>query len=228
MVSVAKHSPWGYSTKMIKDEKNRKYSRLTVVEFSHGKDGAYWLCKCDCGHLKIVKGSSLRSGVIKSCGCLWAEQKYKNFDSGRAKKSHGFPHGRKLKDLYKNMKNRCYDKKNKRYKNYGGRGIVVCDEWLNDRRGFYAWAINNGYDPKLQINRIDNDGNYCPENCNFITQKENVNNTSWNHAVTWLGKTQSISMWAAEMGVRSQALQHRFTRGWDLERAMSQPFRKAK
>lgn len=209
----------------MKNEIGNKYNRLTVLKISHSDNGIFWLCKCDCGEKKAIKGNALRRGIIKSCGCLWKETIKDNFKKGRDEKSHGLPHGRKLKDLYRNMIRRCYDPKSEKYYCYGGRGISVCKKWRSDRRGFYKWAIENGYEPGLQINRKNNDGNYCPSNCNFVTATKNANNTRHNHMIEWNGKTQSIADWARELGCRGQALQHRFTRGWSLEKAMTQPFR---
>lgn len=119
---------------------------------------------------------------------------------------------------------RCYNPENKRWANYGGRGIKVCVSWYFYRRVFYEWAHTNGYRPGLQIDRINVDGNYHPDNCRFVDSFVQQNNTTRSHRVTWNGRTQTLSEWAREIGVRPQALIHRFTRKWSIERAMTFPF----
>lgn len=225
--NIAIYSYWGYISPMkrIKDESGKRYGKLLVIKTSYSKNGLYWLCRCDCGNETIVKGTNLRYGTTHSCGCGSIEQAKKNLETSAKKRRTNIPYIRKLKDLRRNMIDRCCNKKNKRYYDYGGRGIKVCDEWQSGTRVFYAWCTKVGYKPGLQINRIDNNGNYEPSNCNFVTQLVNVNNTRGNHYVTWGGKTQTIAMWARDLGVRPQALQHRFTRNWPLEKAMTQPFR---
>lgn len=212
---------------MIKyiNEVRNVYGKLTVVSVAEPKNGARFVCECSCGNVVTIHGRRLRSEKPKSCICGRKAQAIKNCMTGIQKKKVNSPHARRLKDLRRNMIARCYDSKNKRYDCYGARGIVVCDEWVRDIRGFYKWCLDNGYAPGLQLNRINNNGNYEPSNCNFVTALENANNTRHNHMVRWGGKEKSISDWARQMGVRPQALIHRFTRGWDLQRAMTQPFR---
>lgn len=135
---------------------------------------------------------------------------------------------RKFKDIYRNMLDRCYNPANKRWQHYGGKGVRVCDDWRGWRRVFYKWLNDKGYHPGLQIDRIDVNGNYSPENCRLVDRFVQQNNTTKNHRVTWNGKTKTLSEWARQMGVRPQALIHRFTRKWDLERAMTFPFDRKK
>lgn len=157
----------------IKDLTGRKFGKLTVVEFkgSNNKTGALWLCKCECGNEKIITSRNLLSGVTKSCGCLSKEKPNHT--------THGLCYTR-LHGVWASMKSRCYNPNNKRYKNYGGRGIKVCDEW-QEFRPFYNWAIANGYDenaPRGQytIDRIDVNGDYEPHNCRWITIEEQQKN----------------------------------------------------
>jgi len=209
----------------ILDLTGRRFGRLVVISFSHVKHSAYWNCRCDCGNITVVKGGSLGYGSTKSCGCGSKEQAVSNVIASASRRNLGYKHRRKLQELLRNMRDRCYNEGNKRWDRYGGRGIRVCDEWMVDNRAFYAWAMANGYEPGLEIDRINFDGDYEPSNCRFVTDKTQANNTSRNHYVTWRGETLTISQWADRIGVRQQALQHRFTRGWPLERAMTQPFR---
>lgn len=137
------------------------------------------------------------------------------------------PHKQKLKWMYRNMVNRCHKPGTRRYERYGGRGIIVCPEWKTNPTAFYEWATTNGYDPALQINRKNNDGNYEPSNCEFVTCTVNQNNTSRSRFLTWDGKTMTVCDWARHLGISSAALQHRVDRDWPAERIFTQPYRHA-
>lgn len=120
----------------------------------------------------------------------------------------------RLYRIYKCMKTRCYNKNRNDYKYYGGRGIVICDEWLNDFMAFYYWSINNGYDDTLTIDRIDVDGNYEPSNCRWATQKQQCNNYSRNILITYNGKTQNMRQWADELCIKQHTIACRHRKGW--------------
>jgi hypothetical protein len=127
------------------------------------------------------------------------------------------------------MRLRCYDEKNIAYNRYGGRGITICDEWKNDVKAFYDWAIANGYKNSLTIDRIDNDGNYCPENCRWATFKEQASNRRSNILVTHNGKTQTMKEWANEVGIPYKVVWARVQKlGWSAERALTDPVKKGK
>lgn len=150
----------------------KRFNRLTVLDLV-GKDkyGRIYRCKCDCGNIKDVKISLLNNGGTKSCGCL-----QKEVTSKRLKESN-MTHGYSKTRLYKilsNMKARCYNKNTSSYRDYGDKGIEVCDEWRNSFESFRDWAYENGYNDTLTIDRIDSNGNYEPNNCRWITKSENT------------------------------------------------------
>ena len=121
------------------------------------------------------------------------------------------------------MLGRCYNPNHMHFKRYGMRGITVCEEWKNNFQAFYDWAMSNGYRDDLTIDRIDNNGNYCPENCRWATMKEQCNNTRSNTLITYNGKTQTMAQWAKEIGMPYHKLVVRIARGWDVERAFTTP-----
>ena len=126
-------------------------------------------------------------------------------------------HGKYKTRLYRTwsrIKTRCYNKNFQHFKHYGGRGITVCDEWLHDFMAFYDWAISNGYADNLTIDRIDVDGNYEPSNCRWITNEEQQNNRRNNIHLTYKGKTQTITQWANELGIKRDLIERRYHRGY--------------
>ena len=140
----------------------------------------------------------------------------------------GFFH-KDLHEVWSSMKKRCYNKTAINYKRYGGCGITVCIEWKDNVLNFYNWALNNGWEKGLQLDRIDNSKGYSPDNCRFVTAKENANNRRSNFNVTYKGKTQSLKMWAEELDISYPALHKRITRlGWNIFDALETPVRKHK
>lgn len=155
------------------DLRGKRFGKLIVLEDSgeRKRRNIVWKCICDCGNITMVKADNLKTGKTKSCGCFRRDiAKKKMYKHGE---SYGDLRSR-LYETWTNMKTRCCNSNNKAYKSYGKREITVCDEWKNNYRAFKFWAILNGYQDNLTIDRIDNDGNYEPNNCQFITQSENL------------------------------------------------------
>lgn len=161
--------------KFPKIEIGEMYGRFVVLQIAakDGRNPQQYYCQCLCGQLRKVRGTALTSGMSKSCGCLHKEIVAES--CGNNFRTHGLSKT-SLAYVWGNMKKRCYYENCADYKNYGARGIIVCDEWKNDFNTFSTWSLANGYQPKLELDRKDNDGNYTPENCHFVTKKQNRRN----------------------------------------------------
>ena len=135
---------------------------------------------------------------------------------------HGLKNTRLFR-IWSNMKTRCYNDHSPSFKWYGARGITMCNEWRNDFKLFYEWAMSNGYRDDLTIDRIDNDGNYCPENCRWETTKSQALNTRRNHLVEMNGEIKSLSEWCEILSINYRTVQDRLKRGWSHEEALTEP-----
>ena len=197
----------------FEDLSGKKFDRLTVIGLSDKKSGrkSYWVCQCECGNKKLVRSDKLLGGLIRSCGCLKKEQDKINL----GKTTHGdTPVGahKRLWQTWQGMKQRTSNPNNKSYQRYCGRGITVCEEWRESYIAFRDWALKNGYDDSLTIDRIDNNGNYEPSNCRWVTPKEQCNNRRSNVLIEWNGKTKNIQQWADETGLPYKVLHDRYHR----------------
>ena len=181
---------------IIGDIAGKKYKMLTAIEPTDKRvDGSVvWKCRCDCGNIVEISRHNLVEGHRISCGCV------------KAGTTHGVSKYR-IYRIYKGMKNRCYNTRLEAYSRYGARGIKLCDEWLLDFMSFYKWAMDNGYSDELTIDRIDNDRDYCPENCRWVSYKAQMNNKRNNVLYTWNGITKTLSQWIDILGV-SPSLMH--------------------
>lgn len=215
----------------VNDFVGKKFGKLTVIEFSHKKqrfasngkkngNDFYYKCKCECGNETISRIADLKRGKATSCGCYRVERtkqvnkKYESYEFWNTK----------LYKIYAKIKDRCLNVKCKRYADYGGRGISICDEWKNDFVAFHDWAMSNDYKEGLSIDRINNNGNYEPSNCRFVTSKVQNNNKRNNFNITYNGRTQTAKQWAEEVGIRYRTLKSRLViLKWSAEKALTTP-----
>lgn len=195
-------------TKVRVDLTGQQFGRLIVVRqsldhvYQGGGKVAAWECLCECGETAYVTGSSLSRGHTKSCGCYRSEVSSKRVSAGGHSRT-------KLNKLYKSMLHRCNNMNDPAYKYYGGRGIIVCDEWRYDFMAFYTWAHENGYKDGLTLDRIDNDGNYCPENCRWATWHEQAANKSNSNSTVGVGYNKIKGKWEARLQINGKLVLHK-------------------
>ena len=196
----------------------KKYGRLLVIKRSESLNGkTRWLCKCDCGNECIVHDTSLKSGNTLSCGCYKAENAKRLYSTVRQNDKH-------LYAVWNGIKQRCTNPNNSSYHNYGGRGIKIYDEWANNYKSFYDWAIHAGYEKGKEIDRIDNDGNYEPDNCRFVYKETQANNKRNVLLYTIRGTTKSLSQWCREYKQDYFLVRQRvYKLGWAIEDALITP-----
>jgi hypothetical protein len=193
--------------------KGQRFGRLIVEKYAYTKNSnAVWKCICDCGNVVYVTSHDLNGKHTNSCGCLQKEK------ASAAKTKHSKSDTR-IYVIYKNMKSRCYNKNATAYKNYGGRGIVVCDEWLGEEgfKNFYNWSMANGYTDKLTIERIDVNRNYEPSNCRWATRKEQNNNRRSCHYATGFGQIRNIEEWSKELDIPRHTISRSLAKGISIE-----------
>lgn len=195
-----------------------KYGRLTIVEEKEkyispkGYPQRRVLCKCECGNTHICTLNNLKNGSTKSCGCYQKEL------ASRTKSTHGMS-GSRPHSIWNQMIMRCHNPKSRGFKNYGAKGITVCEKWKTFE-GFWE-DMSNGYKDNLTIDRINNSKGYSKSNCKWSTPREQQNNRSNNRKFTFDGETLTMMQWARKTGLKRQTIESRLRRGWTVENALT-------
>lgn len=182
--------------------------RVLCRESSNKRGLAMWKVQCHCGNTFVTSGSDIRNGKVNSCGCSHKEAAKK---MGLNNKTHGETYSR-LYDIWRAMRYRCNNKEHKDYEHYGARGIEVCDEWMKSYDNFKEWALNNGYNETLTIDRIDVNGNYEPDNCRWATFKEQGRNRRNNKLFNYNGKILTQSEICEITGLSKYQVNKQFSR----------------
>ncbi|HQN00755.1 MAG TPA: hypothetical protein PLL36_06750 [Candidatus Hydrogenedentes bacterium] len=206
----------------FQDLRGLSFGRLTILGYAgkiNNSNGRYWFCKCDCGNIIATEGGRLKNGTAKSCGCLNIELTIERSTT------HGHSRVGKVTLTYRTWAKiieRCLNPNSIGFSDYGGRGIKVCDRWLR----FENFLDDMGErDRGKTIERIDNNGNYEKGNCRWATIREQANNKRNNRLLTFNGKTQTVSMWAEQVGLSYEVVLGRLNkRGWSVEKALTTPF----
>ena len=189
-----------------------KFNHVTVLSRNNDKKSKppYYNCICDCGRIFVRRKDCIYNPLNKTCGYCQREK-------------HNSTHTR-LYSIYKNMVYRCTKKYAKHYENYGGRGIKVCDEWINSFQKFKDWSLSHGYQDNLTIDRINTNGNYEPSNCRWVTRMEQSHNLRNNHLVYYKGERKPLSQWCRELNIKISSVRKRliYTND-DLEKALNLP-----
>lgn len=206
------------------DLTGKKFGRLTVIEKrepNKKRKTSMWLCRCECGNEKIIASHDLKHGTL-SCGCMLKENresfknKYRNGKKINAKNT-------RILRIYNGMKQRCYNSNNSSYKYYGGRGITICKEWLENYYEFEKWSLENGYEDNLTIDRIDTNKGYSPKNCRWATYKQQANNERTNHVLEIDGIKHTVQEWSEIYKIKPNTIIYRIKRGWSVKRAVKEP-----
>ena len=189
------------------DLAGHSFGKLTAVRFI---TGGKWLCTCECGNEVETWTTSLVSGGTKSCGCAW--------HATSAVKTHGRTETPEYK-VWCGIKRRCYNQNEKSYSDYGGRGICMCDRWLNS---FAAFLEDMGERPSAhhQIDRIDNDGHYCKENCQWATRVRQCRNRRTSRIIEHNGESMTVAEWAEVLGIAQANIRYRLRAGWSVADAL--------
>lgn len=189
-----------------------RYNRLTILKESAQRGyRRHFLCRCICGTVKEVCLASMRSGAVKSCGCLVKERAQKTSVHGQWNKP--------IYGVWRDMIQRCTNPNIKNFHLYGGRGIKVCKGWM-EAKSFIDWAFANGYDSGLTIDRIDVNGDYSPENCRWVSVKVQQNNKRTNVVIEYKGVRRNLRQWSKITGTNHETLRRRLKEGWSVERAL--------
>lgn len=204
----------------IKNLTGKVFGRLTVIEIGEGRP-VKWLCQCACGNIVTPQASNLCSSATTSCGCLHKELLAKRVTT------HGHKTGRKTTPTYNSwihMIQRCTNKNRWDFYHYGGRGITICEKWANS---FENFLLDMGEAPeKLTLERIDVNGNYCPDNCRWATRKDQSRNQRSNKIINFDGKSLCLAEWSEKTNIPYHTLKSRLLRGWEIETALTQSIKR--
>ena len=205
----------------FQDLSGQKFNCLAVIEHA-GRNHAgkhIYLCKCDCGKTVILRGEDVKSGNTKSCGCLRRQMTIdKNY-------KHGYAHT-PMYNVWLGIKERCLNPNNSSYKNYGGRGITICDDWM-DYKNFHR-DMAPTYKTGLTLERIDNEKGYCEDNCIWADRNVQGNNKRNNHFIRFKGEVGTISQMARKYDLHPSIVQGRLYKGWSVKKALLTPVNKPK
>lgn len=215
--------------KQYLDRTGVRYGRLIAISplksyYSTGRAKWDWVCACDCGGSKTVCATSLATGSTSSCGCLRTENAM-----AAQKIAHEKTHcesGKNKTDIYKlyhGMRTRVISRKPCTAKYYLDKNISVCKEWRKDYLKFKQWCLDNGYKKGLLIDRINNDRNYSPKNCRFVTPKQSARNTSANRYLQYKGKSKTIAEWIEISNINGNTFRARLRYGWSIEKILTTP-----
>lgn len=205
----------------------KKFGRWTILEFDEVRNRQdYYICICDCGNKKSVNIYRLLYGTSKSCGCYNREVHRELMIKRNGTDHPSYKHGgwkTRLFKIWDGIKYRCNCSTSKDYCRYGGRGIKICDEWLTDFVAFRDWALKNGYRDDLIIDREDNNGDYTPKNCRWVTYKESSRNTRTSCNYLYKGEHHTAQELADIAGLPLSTIKNRICWGWSLEKIMKTP-----
>lgn len=196
--------------KKRKDLVGKRFGRLVVIKrLGFINRQTYYECKCDCGNIVKVTSSNLTKGNSTSCGCYAKEL------ASQRQSIHKMSNTRLYK-IWEGIKQRCYNSHTKQFKYYGAKGISLCDEWFSFEN-FKNWSLRNGYQDNLSIDRIDFNGNYCPNNCRWTNKAIQANNTKTNIFITYKGQTETIANWSRKTNIKAATIYWRYHNGWSIE-----------
>src|ERR1043166_5489142 len=200
------------------DITGQPFGRWTVLGRAESQDGrAYWHCRCICGSMRDVHGKSLRQGKSTSCGCVWKELPHEYA------KTHGMTNTREYHS-WAGMKSRCTNPRDRAYARYGGRGITVCDAWVQSFESFYK-DMGPCPSPKHSLERRNNEKGYAPDNCYWATSTQQNRNRCNTRLLTLNGETKPLPEWAEVLGIAARLIALRLWNGWSHEKALLTPVR---
>lgn len=214
------------------DLTGQRFGKLTVLCVEKGGEHKYWKCRCDCGNIKIASTRYLLNGTTKSCGHERRNPNRKivthnkNPLTKNGKRKLCYLEHQRILQIRKSMIERCECKNNINYKFYGGKGVSVCKDWRENPLSFYDWSLENGYEENLTLDRKDVNGNYCPENCRWVTMKTQNRNKSNNILIEYNGEKKTLSEWCEILKLPRQTIRHRiYNMNMDIEEAFTIPIK---